>query len=308
MGQENGEERFASAARFLPEGLRQKVSTLPGRTKEQVEEFRLRQGRPMFLTYSWGEETVAGTEVDRQDIEHVLATASGGSAHVILEQVKRGFASLPGGHRLGLCGTGVMAEGELTNLRDISSLCLRIAREHKGAAREIVPLVCGENGVKNTLILSPPGGGKTTLLRDLVRALSAGEGYAAQRIGVVDERGEIAGMCRGAATLDVGPRSDVLNRVWKSEGIEFLLRSMNPQVIALDEVTRERDLRAMEQAAGCGVSLLATAHAGEFRDLKRRKLYRALLESGIMERFVFIRRDGGKRRYEVLNEDGERLC
>lgn len=305
---EQERERFDRAARFLPERLRRRATELPERAKAQAEEFRLRRGQPLFLTYSWGEESIAGTQVSAEDIEAVLTLASGASVHTVLEQVKHGFMSLPGGHRLGLCGTCVVEEGAIRNLRDFSSLCLRIAKERRDAAETVVKLVCGKDGVKNTLILSPPGGGKTTLLRDLIRRVSSGEGCLPRRVGVVDERGELAGMAEGRATLEIGARSDVMDRVPKELGISLLLKGMNPQIIALDEVTEEADLRAMGKAAGCGVKLFATAHAGSFEDLRRRKAYRALLDMEIMERFVLIGQVRGRREYTVLNEAGERIC
>lgn len=300
--------RFEAAAGFLPEHLRGKVNALPLRAKLQAEEFRLRLERPLFVTYSWGEEAISGTKITENDLETVLNIVSGSSVHTVLDQLKRGFVALRGGHRLGVCGTAVMERGEIGTLKDFSSLCLRIAKEYRNVATPVIPMVCRDGEMLNTLILSAPGGGKTTLLRDMIRRLSNGENCVTKRVGLVDERGEIAGILNGRATLDVGARTDVMDRVSKGKGIQFLLKGLNPQLIALDEVTEEEDLEGMKQAVGCGVTLLATAHAGDFRDFTRRKLYKNLLNEEIFERFVLISNLGGKREYHVLNGAGERLC
>lgn len=308
MEREHDLARFEEAAAFLPEHLRVKVMALPDRAKLRAEEFRLRRGRPLFITYPQGEQAIAGTKVTEAELEAVLALGSNASVHTVLEQVRHGFISLRGGHRLGLCGTGVVERGEVINLKDISSLCLRIAKERKGLANPLVPRLFEGGRMKNTLIFSPPAGGKTTLLRDMIRCVSEGENCAATRVGLIDERGEVAGMWNGSATLNVGPRTDVLDRVSKAKGIHFLLKSMNPQLIALDEVTEEEDLTAMGKAVGCGVSLLTTAHAGEFSDFSRRELYRNMLNSKIFERFVQITLMPVGRNYRVFNDAGEELC
>ena len=175
-----------------------------------------------------------------------------------------------------------------------------MARQAVGAARPVSDrLVRREGTLYSTLILAPPGAGKTTLLRDLIRAASDGEGMAPQRVGVADERGEIAALFDGVPQLDVGPRTDVMEGCPKAWGLMTLLRGMNPQVLAVDEITAPEDVAALVSAAGCGVTLLATAHGAGREDLSRRKLYRGLLEEGVFRRLVRIRREAGRRIYKV---------
>ncbi len=296
--------RLDQAAGLLPGPLRRRVLALPLESRAEAEELRLRRGRPLSVLTPRGEEFLLDTAVTGHDLETVLELASACSVHTVMEQVRNGFVSVAGGHRLGLCGVGVMEGGALVNLRELSSLSLRVAREFKGLCRAVLPRLWREGRLESTLLLSPPGGGKTTLLRDLIRALSAGEGCPPLRVGIADERGELAAVAAGEPTLDIGPRSDVMSACPKAVGMMTLLRGMAPQVLAVDEITRPEDTQAVLQAAGCGVALLATAHGGSLDDLCRRPLYRDLMAQGIFGRLVVIGNGPEGRRYAVTDGEG----
>ncbi len=205
-------------------------------------------------------------------MRRVLETAGRGSVHTVLDQLRSGYVTAAGGVRVGICGEGATREGELLS----------------------------EGGeLSNTLILSPPGLGKTTLLRDLIRCVSLGEGVRPRRVGVADERGELGA---GALRRQLGPRTDVLENCPKAAALLMLLRGMAPQVLAVDEITAPEDLRAIQEAAGCGVTLLATAHGGSWEELRLRPLYRELLDQGIFRTFVVLSLAQGKRVYTVRKE------
>lgn len=206
-----------------------------------------------------------------------------------------------GGFRVGLCGSAVVKDGEVTNLKQISSAVIRISREQKGIAQAVAPRLFRDGRFVSTLLLSPPGGGKTTLLRDLVRQLSQGEGVPPQRITLIDEREEIAVMYRGQPQMDVGPRTDVLSGCPKALAISMALRAMNPQIIAVDEITVREDLRAISQAAGCGVALLATIHAANVEELQAKPLYQELMAGRVFRQAVLIRTGPEGRLYAVEN-------
>lgn len=202
---------------------------------------------------------------------------------------------------MGLCGSAVVKDGEVTNLKQISSAVIRISREQKGIAQAVAPRLFRDGRFVSTLLLSPPGGGKTTLLRDLVRQLSQGEGVPPQRITLIDEREEIAVMYRGQPQMDVGPRTDVLSGCPKALAISMALRAMNPQIIAVDEITVREDLRAISQAAGCGVALLATIHAANVEELQAKPLYQELMAGRVFRQAVLIRTGPEGRLYAVEN-------
>ncbi len=300
---------FRQAIRLLPAGLRRPLEDLPRVEQGRAEEIRLRAGRPMTLVFPEGERPAEprGRPVEPGDLAHVLEIATQASAHTALERVRSGFFTVRGGHRIGLCGSGVVREGRIWNLRQLSSLALRVARQAPGTARPVLDRLAGDGGLESTLILSPPGWGKTTLLRDLIRAVSDGDGLPPCRVGVADERGELAAVWEGVPQFDVGRQTDVMDGCPKGEGLLMLLRGMNPQVLAADEITAPEDVAALEMAANCGVTLLATAHGADLEDLCRRPLYRRLLELGVFRRLILIRREAGGRRY-LLERLGERRC
>lgn len=291
---------------LLPQALRERINALPRRTLDRIEEVRLRRGRPVSVSLPEGERFLENTAAREETLAWVLERASRCSVHTVLEQMRNGFIPLRGGHRLGLCGTGVVEGGTLVNLRSISSLSLRQAREIKGLAAAVLPELLEQGQLQSTLILSPPGRGKTTLLRDLIRGVSGGEGCVPLRVGLADERGEVAAVWEGEPALDVGPRTDVMDSCPKSVGLMTLLRGMSPQVLAVDEITQKEDGEALMRAVGCGVTLLATVHAGSVADLARHGACSELVREGAFARYVLIDTAGTQRRYTVLKKEADR--
>lgn len=296
--------RYEQAAELLPARWQQAARRVPDFRKAQAEEFRLRAGRPMTLVTTEGELFVSDElprqSVTQSDLEQLCDTVTGYSRYAASESMGKGYLVGRGGFRVGLCGTVVLRDGVGVNLRDISSASVRISRQAAGLCRDMTQLLPEGKSFESTLIAAPPGAGKTTLLREMVAALSNGsEERAPLRVGIVDERGELAGMYRGVPQLDVGFHTDVLDGCPKALGIPMLMRSANPQVIAVDEITAEEDLAAMAAAANCGVALLATIHALDGEELRRKPLYPVLATSQVFRRLITISVEAGQRRYQV---------
>ena len=291
---------FDQAAGLLPFGMRQLALALPQAERAVAEELRLRAGRPLAITLPEGEAVLPGCPIiSPDDLRTALEIATQASAHAALERIRNGFVTVRGGHRIGLCGTAVVKDGAIHNLRELSSLNIRIARQITGVGDEILRQLRTKDEFPSVLVLAPPGAGKTTLLRDLIRGLSAGVGGPPLRVGVADERGELGAMYDGIPQLDLGPHTDVMDGCSKADGLMMLLRGMNPQVLAVDEITAPGDIDALETAAGCGAALLATAHGRGLEDLERRPLYARLLERRIFQKVLLIERQGGARRYRL---------
>lgn len=288
---------------LLPPSLRQLAGQLPQQTRHRVEEVRLRLGRTLSVVEGgreWSLPQWRDRLIQEEDLQWVLETAGQGSVHTVLEQLRQGYLSVEGGHRIGVCGSVALKDGNLVNYRTFSSLTLRFAHQMKGLAEPLLPQLHQDGRLLSTLIFAPPGGGKTTLLRDLIRCASDGVGLPPHRVGVADERGELCGMSQGMPQNEVGFHTDVMDGCPKALALLMLLRGMNPQVLAMDEITDPRDLAAMEEVAGCGVTLLATAHGATPGEVRLRPLYRDLLASHIFRRFVWIDQEGDRRRYRVM--------
>ncbi len=303
-------ECFESAAAFLPPEMRRAALSMQQGEKCEAEEFRLRVGRPFSVVFPGGEQAVSkdGSVTARSpitvastDIVTAFELATQSSAHTAMESAKSGYVTVRGGHRVGICGTAVVKEGEVVSIKKLSSMSLRIAKQITGSGDEVLDRIMPRGRLNNTLIISPPGCGKTTLLRDIVRQLSDGtrtEGRG-MRISVADERSEIAALWNASPQFDVGGRTDILECCPKAKAVLILLKAMSPQVIALDEITAPEDLSAIETAANCGVKLLATLHADSLDDLRARPLSRKLVSLRLFQNAVLISNRGGKRAYGV---------
>lgn len=269
--------------------------------QERVEEIRFRAGQPPSVKMGQGERQLGFAAVTASELREILSRASRYSVHSYAESLKNGFVTLAGGHRLGVCGTVAAENGQVIGVRGLSSVNLRVARQIGGLRREIESWI-GESTPQSVLLLSPPGCGKTTLLREWVRLVSD-RGHT---VAVVDERSEIAALSDGAPQFAVGRCTDVMEGCTKKQAVLMLLKTMSPALLALDEITAPEDVEAVSLCAHCGTAVAACAHAAGLADLRRRPLYRRLLELHVFESVVIIEKKEGKRSYRMERLEEEK--
>lgn len=301
----NKEHKLEEIMGILPPHLRTMIASLSPDVLKQLEEIRLRLGRPLALIGGNGyryldaqgkpdKSYVSSYVITKEDMDRTLQLVSGSSLYALEEELKNGFVTVPGGHRVGLTGKVVLEGGRVKTLKYITGLNLRLAREILGAADAMMPRIIDKHkGILHTMIFSPPGCGKTTILRDVVRQISNGIpalGFDGITVGLVDERSEVAGCCQGIPSMDVGINTDVLDGCPKAEGMLMLLRSMSPRVIATDELGKEEDVRALEEVLNAGVRVIFTVHGSSLAEITARPALQYLLNLGIVERFVKLGR------------------
>ena len=279
----------------------------------EIEEIRLRINKPLivrthskelFLTAFGQIGSIQNAYfVSKEDVITSLEKMTFSSMYAVEEDLRQGFFTLPGGHRVGISGETIIEYGKIKTIKNISALNIRFARQPK-INIDILKYLIDENKVFcHTLIISPPRGGKTTILRFLIKQLSDGLpslGIEGQTVGVVDERSEIAGMWQGIPSFDLGCRTDVLDRCPKTIGLSMLIRSMSPSIIAVDEIGSQDDLFALSEAARCGVKILATVHAGSLEELKKRESFNVVLNNKLFERAVVLSRAKGPGTVEAI--------
>lgn len=275
----------------LPENVRGPIKDLPENILSSLEEIRIKAGSDIRVLSKNQEIVVAlkrNALITREDLDTILNNLLDYSYYAYEEELAKGYITIEGGHRVGVCGRAVLDKGKISLLKEISSLNLRRSREIIGVADRVIPqIVDKETGMlKNTLIVSPPKCGKTTLLRDIIRVLS----YKGFKIGLCDERSEIAGTYLGRPSYDLGPRTDVMDGCPKAEGMIMLIRAMSPDAVVTDEIGKKEDVDAIETAICAGVSILTTIHGSCYDDLIASNIG-PLVSRGIFSRLIFLTND-----------------
>lgn len=267
----------------LPREIGKSIEVLPQQIQTTIEEIRIQIHQPVRVRGGM-KEFVLEPVISHDTFDMILSTLLDHSIYAYEEEIAKGYITIEGGHRVGLCGRAVMENNKIRLLKDISSLNIRCSKEILGVSDRIISDIRTELGcIHNTVIVSPPKCGKTTLLRDLVRSLSS-SGY---RIGVCDERSEIAGMYQGTPSYDLGPRTDVLDGCPKAEGMLMLIRSMSPDILVTDEIGKPEDIRALETAIYAGVTIITTIHGKDYQDLEASNLC-PLIHNRTFRRIVYL--------------------
>jgi len=297
-------------AHLLPSELSELLARLPASALAELEEIRIRDNRPLEVWTGGGSAFVTADGVLQSSPDgafkpspdmcrRLLERMTNHSVYAMEEELRRGYITVEGGHRIGLAGRTVLEEGKVRSIRDIGGFNVRIARDAAGVSAGTLPMLIDRSrqSVASTLVVGAPRQGKTTFIRDLARAVSYGrwrspyaEGWPGRKVGIVDERSEIAACVRGVPTFDVGPRTDVMDACPKAEGMMMMIRSMSPEVLVVDEIGRDEDVEAIREAVRAGVAVIATAHAGGWQEAAVRPAIRKLLQDNAFARGVVLRR------------------
>lgn len=281
--------------------LRNKIKMIQG---ENIEEIRLRINKPLIINgnqkdYFYNEKyNKLDSNMDKayivtkEDVEQTFQIICKYSIHSFMDDIKKGFVTLRGGHRVGIVGKAIVENGKVENLKHISSLNIRISKEVKDCSDKVMDhIIKSPTKINNTIIISPPQCGKTTLLRDIVRNLSNGTekyNFKGVNVALIDERNEIAGSYLGTPQMDVGIRTDIIETCPKDVGIMMVLRSMSPNVIITDEIGTEKDIKALYTALNGGVGLITTVHGDSIEDIKNKKELNNLLDEELFKKVILL--------------------
>lgn len=281
----------------------------------QVQEIRLRVNAPLFIicnnleSYITQEGTLSRNTkeayiVTRQDLKETLEYISNYSLYAFEEEIRQGFITIQGGHRVGLAGKVICDENGIRGMKFISFINVRLSHQIPGCADKVLPYLYEHGNIVHTLIVSPPRCGKTTLLRDLIRQISNESGMT---VGVVDERSEIGACYQGIPQNDLGIRTDILDCCPKAQGMMMLIRTMSPQVIAVDEIGSREELESMEYAMNCGCRLIATVHGSSLEDIRQKPVLSKMLREQWFERYVVLGSSNGIGTVESVFDSSGRL-
>lgn len=281
--------------------LRDKIKTIQG---ENIEEIRLRINKPLIINgnqkdYFYNEKSKKLDRnmdkayiVTKEDLDQTFQIICKYSIHSFMDDIKKGFITLRGGHRVGIVGKAIVENGKVENIKHISSLNIRISKEVKNCSDKVMDHIIKNSAkINNTIIISPPQCGKTTLLRDIVRNLSNGTekyNFKGVNVALIDERNEIAGSYLGIPQMDVGIRTDIIETCPKDVGIMMVLRSMSPNVIVTDEIGTEKDIKALYTALNGGVGLITTVHGDSIEDIRNRKELNNLLDEELFKKVILL--------------------
>lgn len=293
---------------FVSQGIRSVLEKVDRKVLETAEEIRLRADKPLIIQQHLKEWFVSGNGslnefcidpylVDQSELFKTIEIMSENSIYAYQDEIKNGFITLKGGHRVGIAGKVVLDGNTIKNIKNISGLNIRISREIPGCSDHVINYVLNKKGgIYNTLIISPPQCGKTTILRDLARKISDGIseiGFKGMKVGIVDERSEIAACYKGVPQNNVGIRTDVMDGCPKSLGMCMMIRSMSPQVIITDEIGGMGDKESILSVINAGVKIIATAHGYNLTEMKSRREVIGLMEERVFERFIVLNNSKG---------------
>lgn len=297
-------ERRDEILQIFPVGLRHVINNLQINNImvdfEQLQEIRLRVKRPLLVVYKNQEYFVTengmlssdssrACYIGQKELREMLEYIGNYSLYAFEDEIRRGFITIQGGHRIGLAGHTVIEAERVKNIKHISFINIRLSHQVKGCADKVIPYIILEKRVCHTLIISPPRCGKTTLLRDIIRQLSNGDrSRYGITVGVVDERSEIGACYMGVPQNDLGIRTDILDCCPKADGMLMLLRSMSPAVIAVDEIGQREDLDAIEYVINCGCHLIATVHGSCIDDIKLKPVLGRMVREKMFERYIIL--------------------
>lgn len=284
---------------ILPEKIRQELYKV--KNVDKLQEIRLRVNRPLIFQIGEKEE-ITSYYTSAEDVKGLMQKISNYSIYAFQEQLKQGYITLKGGHRVGICGSFVLENNTIKTIKDVGSANIRISNEIIDCSKKVMPYVMNKNDVQNTIIISPPRCGKTTIIRDIARNLS----YRGKKVCVIDERSEIAGCYLGVPQMTLGIRTDVLDNCPKSEGINMAIRTMSPQVIICDEIGTVKDVESILMALNSGVCIIATLHGYSIEDYFHRAVFKELVENKVFNVGIVLSANNGAGTieyvYDIINK------
>ncbi|MDF2884809.1 MAG: stage sporulation protein [Clostridiaceae bacterium] len=285
---------------ILPQNIKTILSSISN--LNDLQEIRIRTDRPLMAEVD-NKEIEFKYSPSTADLKSIVQRMSNYSIYAFEEEIKQGYLTISGGHRIGLCGTCIMEDGKVKTIKNIASINIRVCKAVTGCSSHVIPYLLSNGNIINSIIISPPKCGKTTLIRDMTRLISDGYGslnFKGKKVCVIDERSEIGACYNGVPQLDIGKRTDVLDGCLKSQGIMMAVRSMAPDVIVCDEIGTYKDVESILMALNCGVNLISTIHGYGVEDLFDRAVFRELVENKVFQRAIILSCSSGAGTVEYI--------